>query len=32
VIAPVMKVQFHEVSSLDATTRGDGGFGSSGKD
>ena len=30
VIAPVMQFQLREVSSLDVTTRGDGGFGSTG--
>ncbi len=31
VIAPVVKVQLHEVNTLDETLRGAGGFGSSGK-
>jgi dUTP pyrophosphatase len=31
VIAPVVQVELHEVSELDETTRGAGGFGSSGK-
>ncbi len=31
VIAPVVQVQLHEVKALDETTRGAGGFGSSGK-
>ena len=31
IIAPVIQVQLHEVATLDETTRGVGGFGSSGK-
>ena len=31
IIAPVIQVQLHEVASLDETTRGGSGFGSSGK-
>ena len=31
VIMPYMNVEFNEVSSLDSTSRGEGGFGSSGK-